>query len=271
VRRAFATIFGLIAAGSATAACGQASQAPAPDYINPDRPGIADGSYVVGSGRFQVETGIQLEWRDDRGERDFRLFVPTLLRLGVNDRLEFRVEGNTLTYERSSPGGAAPARDATGLAPTSIGLKYHILDPDGVRRPSVGVIARLFPPNGSGAFRSDRTSGDVRVAADWDFAPKWSLNPNVGVGAYEDDSGRSYVTALAAMTLNFNPSPTLNFFGDFGAQAPERKNGRASLIVDAGTAIIIGKNMQLDLSAGTGIAGSTPPKLFVSAGVSERF
>ena len=35
---------------------------PLDDYINPDRPGLADGSNVVGADRIQVETGIQQEY-----------------------------------------------------------------------------------------------------------------------------------------------------------------------------------------------------------------
>tara|TARA_R100000935_G_scaffold52445_1_gene79619 strand:+ start:297 stop:746 length:450 start_codon:yes stop_codon:yes gene_type:complete len=40
---------------------------PLDDYINPDRPGLADGSNVVGADRIQVETGIQQEYRSSDG------------------------------------------------------------------------------------------------------------------------------------------------------------------------------------------------------------
>src|SRR5215510_9097344 len=58
----------------------QAQIAAEPDLINPDRPGIADGSTVVGSKTFQVESGIQLEFRRAGESREHTFFVPTLLR-----------------------------------------------------------------------------------------------------------------------------------------------------------------------------------------------
>jgi hypothetical protein len=70
--------------------------------------------------------------------------------------------------------------------------------------------------------------------------------------------------------LNYLPSKRLNPFIDFGLQAPEEKKGNSSVIVDAGVAYIIGRNLQLDASVGAGAHGNTPPHPFVSFGVSFR-
>lgn len=240
------------------------------DYINPDRPGIADGSNVVGSGRFQVETGFQQEYRITDGSHSKTLFIPTLIRIGLDQSFEVRIEGNTYTQVRvtdSAQGGSK----THGFAPTSVGLKYHFVDSLGEQRPSVGAIFRLFPESGSGAFKTSRATGDLRVVADWDFAPEWSLNPNVGVGFYESDDQRLFAAGLFAATLNFNPSKSLNFFVDTGVQSPETKHGRTAMIVDLGTAYIIGRDIQLDFSAGSSVAGKTPPRAFFSGGISKRF
>ena len=238
--------------------------------INPDRPGIADGSTTVGIGHFQIETALQTEFRHDGDEHERTMFFPTLLRYGFADKWEVRVEGNTYSWERDKdPTGIA---HSDGFAPTSIGLKYNIVDvPDGSKQPSIGAIARVFPPSGSGDFRNTRTTGDFRLAADWAFADKWSLNPNVGVGVYQDDASRTYTAGLFAATLNFNPTKKLNFFVDTGMQTPEEKGGKTSIILDGGAAYIIGHDIQLDLSVGTGVAGSTPPHPFIAAGFSKRF
>lgn len=241
---------------------------PDDDYINPDRPGIADGSTTVGHGHFQIETALQREFR--QGGDDRTTFIPTLLRYGFADKWEVRVEGNGYTWETQVDPTQGTTR-SHGLAPTSIGLKYNFVEAIGSKQPSVGAIVRVFPPSGSGAFRDTRTTGDFRLAADWNFADKWSLNPNVGVGMYQDKSSRTYTAGLFAATLNFNPSKVVNFFVDTGIQTPEEKNGRTSMIVDAGGALIIGHDIQLDLSVGTGVTGSTPPHPFVAAGFSKRF
>lgn len=49
------------------------------DYINADRPGLADGSAVVGEGRVQLETGLQRDSRRDGTEPVRSTFIPTLL------------------------------------------------------------------------------------------------------------------------------------------------------------------------------------------------
>ena len=193
-----------------------------------------------------------------------------MLRYGIAKKWEVRVEGTTYTWNKHVDPVQGTSR-SRGLAPTSIGVKYNFLEADGAKQPSVGAIARVFPPSGSGDFRSTRTTGDFRLAADWEFADKWSLNPNVGVGVFQDQANRTYAAGLFATTLNYNPSKTLNFFIDTGLQTPETKGGKTSVIVDAGAAFIIGHNIQLDLSAGTGVAGSSPPHPFVAVGFSERF
>ena len=221
-------------------------------------------------GHFQFETAIQREYRSNGDEREHTTFIPRLLRYGFSKNWEFRVEGNTFTRQRQHD-PALVDTDSSGFAPSSIGLKYNIVKAVGSTQPSIGAIVRVFPPSGSSAFRNSRATGDFRLAADWNFVDKWSLNPNVGVAVYEDDTKRSYAAGLFAATWNYNPSKILNFFVDTGLQYAEEKNGRASLIFDVGAAYIIGHDIQIDLSVGTGAAGTKPPHPFLAAGFSKRF
>jgi hypothetical protein len=238
------------------------------DLINPDRPGIADGSGVVGAKKIQVESGFQKEFRHQGQTREHTLFIPTLLRIGINSHLEARIEGNTFT-RRTDFDVTDMTNHTSGLAPFSFGIKYQIQESDGVRHPSVGVIARIFPAWGSGDFHTQQVTGDLRLAADWEFAPKLSLNPNVGVGLYEDE-GKRFTAGLFAMTLSYAPTKKLNPFIDIGLQAPEEKGGKTAVIADAGVAYIVGRNIQLDVSVGTGAHGNSPPHPFISFGISFR-
>ncbi len=247
-----------------------ATAQPVDDTINPDRPGLADGSNVVGAGRVQVETGLQRDDRSGNGTRSRTLFLPTLLRVGLTDKVEFRVESNT--YTRVTQTDPTQGRVKTeGVAPAAVGLKVHFIDADGSQRPSVGAIVRFFPRSGSSNFGTTRATGDFRLAADWDFLPEWSLNPNVGVGVYEGEARRLYTAGLFAATLNYNPSKSLNFFVDTGVQTPETRHGRTAVLVDAGMAWLLGRDLQFDFSAGTRVAGQTPPRPFLAAGISQRF
>jgi hypothetical protein len=88
------------------------------DVIQPDRPGIADGSLVIGPRRFQFETGLQQEFRSRSHVDEQRLFTPTLLRFGVDNRWEARIESNALTYTRTSE-TVAGVNQTFGYSPVS--------------------------------------------------------------------------------------------------------------------------------------------------------
>ena len=240
------------------------------DTINPDRPGIADGSNVVGAGRFQIEAGIQQEFRRNGTLKDRRVFVPALLRLGISEQWEARIESNVYTWQRQTDSDTGVTK-SQGYAPVSLGVKAHFLDSNGPAQPSLGAILRVFPGSGSNSFRTRHTTGDFRLAADWDFAPGWSLNPNLGVAIYEDGQQQLFSAGLFAMTLTYSQSKTLSFFVDTGMQSPEEKNGKSAITYDAGVAYLISRDVQLDFSVGAGAAGTTTPRAFLSAGISVRF
>ncbi len=241
-----------------------------PAYINPDRPGIADGSAVIGKRRFQIEAGFEQDYRKDNGTSEHKFFVPMLFRFGIDKHWEARIEGNSLTGTRTSD-PMTGVRRTTGLSPFSYGFKYHFQDADAKGKPSLATIFRLFPASGSSDFRTNHTTGDVRLAADWQFTKVLSLNPNIGAAIYEDSSGRAFTAGLFALTLNYNPTERLNPFIDMGFQGPEERNGKSSLIYDLGVAYFTSPNVQLDISFGTGVLGRTTPHPFWSAGISVGF
>ena len=221
------------------------------DLINPDRPGIANGSAVVGRGIFQLEAGLERD-HDAEGRS---LATPFLLRYGLSKEWELRLEGD----------GYIHANGANGFAPLAIGAKYHFAD-----APSMGVIADLSVPTGRGAQRSHTTSGDVILTTDLNLGEKWSLNPNLGIVSQNDGDGR-FTAGLAALTVQYNLSDRANVFVDGALQSPERRHGGASLVVDTGGAWIVGRNTQFDVSVGWGARGVTAPNVFVGAGISRRF
>lgn len=242
-----------------------------PELINPDRPGIADGSTVIGAKTFQIESGIQEEFRRSGEDRQHTFFVPTLLRFGINNHWEARIEGNTLTRVTTFASGKV-TDEASGFAPISMGFKYHIYNSNGDHQISLGTIVRFFPTWGSKEFQMQHATGDIRLAVDWNFAPglKLSVNPNIGVGRYEDDQGKLFTAGLFAITLNYLPTKKLNPFVDLGVQFPEASNGKVAAILDGGVAYVIGRNLQLDAGIGTRVRGETAPQPLLEFGVSWR-
>ena len=115
------------------------------DLINPDRPGIADGSQTISRGMFQLETGI------DR-EKGYNAF-PTLLRYGLSKSFEARVESdNALTHPL-------------------LGFKYHFAD-----TPSFGVIVRA----GEHHEGDVRLAADINLGEKWSLNPNIGMNRDRG-------------------------------------------------------------------------------------------
>lgn len=220
---------------------------------------------------FRSRAGFRRSFCRSGSDREHTFFVPTLLRFGIDSHWEVRIEGNTFTRVTTFD-SANTINHTSGFAPVSLGLKYHIYQSNNDHQLSLGTIVRVFPAWGSKEFRTQRTTGDIRLAADWNFAPclKLSLNPNIGMGRYEDDQGRPFTAGLFAMTLNYLPSTKLNPFVDVGIQFPEAKNGQTSAIIDGGIAYIIGRNLQIDASLGTRVHGDTAPRPFLAFGISWR-
>jgi outer membrane putative beta-barrel porin/alpha-amylase len=247
------------------------ADAPAAEPIQPDRPGIADGSLVIGARHFQIEAGVQGQ-DQSTGDQDARaLFTPTLLRLGIEEHWEARLETNAYSHTHVS-GPGIPTERSSGYSPISLGVKYHFRDAkESTGNLSLGTILRLFPPSGSSDFRTHHVTGDLRLAADWNLAPEWALNPNVGVAVYEDETGKSFAAGLFALTLTYAPNKRLQPYADVGLQAPEERGGRTAVLFDGGATYLLNRDTQIDFGIGTGLKGRTAPDFFWTVGLSYRF
>ena len=115
------------------------------DLINPDRPGIADGSQTINRGTFQIETGIDRE----HGENAF----PTLLRYGITKNFEARVESES------------------ALTHPLIGFKAHLAS-----APSLGVIVRA----GEHHEGDVRLAADINLGEKWSLNPNIGINRDRG-------------------------------------------------------------------------------------------
>ena len=136
------------------------------DAIVTDRPDFVESSDVVGRGRLQVETGVSHERSRMLGVRERSLATPTLLRIGLRDDWELRLEsdGRTVLKTQDEPG--APTRRQTGYADVSLGIKWHMQDGAGTR-PSVGWLLHADIDSGSAAFRGNGVRPSLRMAAEW--------------------------------------------------------------------------------------------------------
>lgn len=245
----------------------QESQEP----IVTDRPDITESSQVVGPGRFQIEAGILREYQSGRSGDQRSLFTPTLLRWGLTSRWEARFETDGYSRTRTFTTGAGVSR-TSGYSTLAPGAKYHIRDAgEGWDEPSLGAIFHLNVPSGSSIYRSEKLTGDAKIAADWDLAPKWSLGVNAGVLFEEDDRGEVFTSGLLTGSLGRELTDRLSSFLELVVQAPESSHGGTAFILDGGFTYLLNLDTQLDVAVGTGLSGATPADVFWTLGISKRF
>ena len=103
------------------------ASASADDSIATDRPDFVESSAVVGKGRLQVESSVAVERTGSDDERETVWSTPTLLRFGVTDSIELRVESDGALRQRTSAPGS-PGGTERGYGDLSVGMKWHAMD-----------------------------------------------------------------------------------------------------------------------------------------------
>jgi hypothetical protein len=173
---------------------------------------------VVGRGHLQLETGLQ--WARDREDalRVHERSTPTLLRAGLGDTLELRLETDGLLW-RSEREPDGTRQESRGTNDVAIGVKWHQQDGDAERHtPGVAWLLHVELPTGSAELRGHGARPSLRVVGEWDLPAGWSLGVMPGVGVDSDDSGRRHAYGVLAATLGRDFTPQWHGFVELAAQ-----------------------------------------------------
>ncbi len=164
----------------ATALAASEAAAEDGDEISTDRPDFVESSSVVGKGVFQVETSLSYEHDRSNGATSRTRSTPTLLRYGVTEDVEFRIESEGLTRQAISDSGGTTTHN--GMADTSLGGKWRIRAGDEARgQAALALLADVELDSGSKAFRGAGKVPSLRLAAEWDLPGDASLGVMPGV------------------------------------------------------------------------------------------
>lgn len=260
---------GLTAAFLILACSARLAHADDGDAISPDRPNVAASSQVVGQGRVQIEIGANWDRQRSDDAHVRTLSTPALLRFGLGDTTELRVEtdGRTVAHELDLPAGARST--TAGWAATSIGFKWHFAEGEGVQ-PALGLIGNLVLPTGSSALRGKGLLPQVALAAEWDLPEDWSLAVTPGIGRDWDDNGARYNYAILAASLGRKFTERVQGFLEVAApQIASASHGGNQVQVDAGVSWLLNRNCQLDAMVVRGLNRNTPD-LGLAFGLSVR-
>jgi hypothetical protein len=248
--------------------CG-AAHAAEDDTISTDRPDFVESSQVVGKGRVQLETSVQGDRlrTDDSHER--MLSMPTLLRIGVGESTELRIETDGRNVIHASDPATGARSVTAGYADTAIGVKWHLKDGQD-NQPSLGVLLHADLPSGSRELRGHGVRPSLRLAAEWDLPQDLSFGVMPGVGVESDENGARYGYGILAATLGKEFNERVRGFVELAApQIARAAHGGTQVSFDTGLTYLVNKNVQADVSLTHGLNRRTPD-LSVALGLSIR-
>lgn len=249
-----------------------AHAAHAEEPLSTDRPDFVESSDVVGKGRFQLETGFATERNKADGLKERLTTTPTLLRFGLSDTLEFRVETDGISRLRSEDTATGLTTRERGYADMAIGIKWHTLDGDeATGRPAMAWLLHADLETGSRAFRGDGVRPSLRAVAEWELPNNWSIGVMPGLFVDKNEDGDRYVGGIAAVTVGKSWTDRFKtFFELAGQQLASRKNGGNIATWDTGATYLLTNDVQVDVSFSWAATKDTPDFAW-GVGLAVRF
>ena len=224
-------------------------------WISTDRPDFVDSPEPVGKGRVQLETGF-LQSKESRA-------TPLLLRVGVADDLELRLESDGRLTDRSDP-----AR-ARGWGDAALSFKWQLREGEG-SAPSLGLIMQADFATGSHGFRGNGTRPSFRVPVEWDLPQDWSLGVMPGYYLDRDERGRHVSTGMFGVTVAKSLGERAYTFVELATPRIARaRDGGSTASFDFGGGYSPTRDLHLDAGVMLGLNRRTPDLAF-TVGLSVR-
>ena len=238
------------------------------DPIATDRPDFVESSNTVGAGRGQLETSIAYESDKQGGTKAKTWSTPTLLRIGMGDYLEARIETDGLLSQDLDGNGVDDSN--SGFADTAVGLKWHVPGSED-SGPSIGVLLHADLDSGSSEFRGDGVRPSLRVVAEWELSERVSLGVMPGVISDKDDNGERFTAGILGAVMGYAINDCTRVFAEVAAeQIASDSHGGDVVNFDIGTAHLLSDDAQVDVAASFGLTDETP-EWALTVGYSIRF
>lgn len=222
--------------------------------IETDGPDYVESSETVGKARFQIE--IDYETVRDRPTGVRRASAMTLLRFGLTENLEARIQSEDLIRYSGTAAGVRP--DAGGEI--AWGLKWHSHDRDVERHvPSVSWILHLNFPRQTELGRGASLRTSLRAVMTWELSDDWSVGLMPGVVRNVDEAGKHFAAASFGVVVGKRLNEQWRVFAEFASPqiAPARDGGVISTW-NLGAAYLLSNDWQLGARISQGANGNTP-------------
>ena len=210
---------------------------------------------VVGEQQVQLDTGMSLE-RDSRdGVDSLRSTAPFLLRVGLGERWEARVEADGLTVASETVAGRTTSQ--SGYSDVSLGAKVHLGAGQGFR-PGTALLMHVDVASGSPEFRGEGLRPSFRAVAEWELPAEYSLGIMPGI-AYELSGQRRYYSGILAATVGKQWNGKLRTYVELsGQQLAGREDGGNVITYDAGAVLLLNPRLEVGTAVSRGANTNSP-------------
>ena len=234
--------------------------------IQPDRSGASTATEVVGAGAVQVETGFNYgHERRGGAPTQTRFGVEAAVRIGLTKDLEVGFISEPFVRLRGDV-------NDTGHGDFTLNAKWRFFDaPDGSPWPDLAILPFVTLPVTEAPFGSGKTDFGAILLASFDLPAQVSLDLNAGLAALGQRRPSGYLLqAFVGGGLSRDFGRTFTLFTDLVYTSREERDARDTVILDGGVIYRPARNVALDASVVTSLAGQAPDWT-VRAGVSVRF
>ena len=222
--------------------------------IQTDRPTETEGPNAVAVHQLQVESGFSFEKKEDK--KTFEI-PEVVLRYGIFKNMELRVEAAMQTDNEAD-------NKVYGIKPAVAGIKYHLLDHKGLL-PDMGLLVRVsIPWLADNPYQKPKYSPEVRMLFQHELSKSIHVGYNAGVHWLPDSGAPEYIYTLSADHALFK-----NFKLVFETYGFTQSRHHAQNSADIAVLLIVNRDLQLDLIAGSGIMHAQSEK-FAEIGLSFR-
>ena len=226
-------------------ACTVSVRAQAGDPIDTDGPDFVDSSEAVGRGRLQIEQDFVSERDSHNAELCRTISTPTLIRYGIGETVELRLQGNSHVRETTASGGIDTTVEGHG--DLGMGLKWHSHDRDEAGNvPAVAWILQMDTPSGSKDFRGHGMHPSLRSVITWDLPRQFSFALMPGVARESRADGHRYALAMFGVNLGRRITDRFRIFVESStSQIARADNGGVVSAWDIGAAYLLTNDWQL--------------------------
>ena len=220
--------------------------------IGTDRPDFVESSSTVGKGSVQIEGSVAFDEATTVGGEVENFTTPFLVRVGIADTWELRLESDWFIRSTLEDAGGASEVTTQGVSDFAVGVKWAFFAPETGNAPAMAALVHADLPTGSDAFRGSGTRPSLRLVAEWALGD-WGIGIMPGILYDREDAGR-FVSGIFGAVVGKGLTDSVRAFVEIAfEQIAGDQHGGDVGYVDFGGTFLLNPRWQLDAAAAVGV------------------